>query len=401
MGSMTDIPRGGAAIAAGLASSEAGEQRSASIALTAEIPQAMPVLVFRIDSSGKFAELLGAAQWRFGLGDDELLGQEAAAVFPQIRLPIERALAGESQKFDFKGTTGDKPWAFDAMLTFDHARGSGAIGFAVDVTRHQRAEQRVEKHRSELAHIDRVRSVEQMASGIAHELNQPLTAIVVTADVAASKLKLGKQQTCSQMIDSLSQISEQAYKAGCIIQRIKEFVKKTEPRHSNVDMVLAICEVLSLLENELRLKRINLTTNVDAGLPKILADPIQVQQLLLNLIRNAIDAVDGETTVAAIATDNEDSRLNEDQPREIAIRARLHRDMLETSVRDSGCGIGEEQAKQCFETFYTTKIEGMGMGLAICRTIVEAHGGHIWCEPNDRRGTTFTFTMPVPGEEES
>ncbi len=322
-----------------------------------------------------------------------MIGREAAAEFPQMRQSIDRALAGESRRFEFQGITGEKSWAFDMLLTFDRPRGSGAVGFAIDVTEHQRAEECVEKHRSELAHIDRVRTVEQMASGIAHELNQPLAAIVVRADVAAKKIKLGKRQSDEQLIDSLGHISEQAYRAGCIIQRMKEFVKKTEPHHSSVDMDSVIREVLALVENDLRLKRIQLTTNVDAALPKILADQIQVQQVLLNLIRNAMDAIDGEIT------DSNAADSSETHPREISVCVHTDRGVLETIVRDSGCGISGEYAKQCFETFYTTKLEGMGMGLAISRAIVEAHGGHIWCEPNERRGTTFTFTMPIPGEQ--
>ena len=382
MDTITDIPQSPANVTISLADAAVREP----IHLTAEVLRTMPVVVMRLDGEGRFEELLGASQFRFGDKVGNLIGRKAADEFPQMRSSIERALAGESRRFDFHGFTGKKPWAFDMLLTFDSNRGSGAVGFAIDVTKHQRAEECVEKHRSELAHIDRVRTVEQMASGIAHELNQPLAAIVVRADVASQKIKLGKHQSDEQLIESLGHISEQAYRAGCIIQRMKEFVKKTEPHHSSVDMDSVIREVMALVENDLRLKAIQLTTNIDAALPKILADRIQVQQVLLNVILNAVDAIDGE-------------KSTQSQPREISLRVRAAQGVVETIVCDSGCGITDEHAAKCFETFYTTKREGMGMGLAISRAIVEAHGGHIWCKANEHRGTTFTFTMPIPGEK--
>lgn len=398
MGVLTGMPRSLADVPVEVPTTMAPEP----IRLTAEVLQSMPVILFRLDAQGTFVELLGAGQSRFGRKDGELLGRKAAGEFPQMRPAIEQALAGESVRFKCQGTLGDNPWAFDTLLTFDRLHGSGAIGFAIDVTDHQQAEECVEKHRGELAHIDRVKTVEQMASGIAHELNQPLAAMVVRADVAAEKIRLGRPQSDQQLIDSLEQIAKEAYRAGCIIQRMKEFVKKTEPHRSSIDMASITGKVVALLESDLRHARITLTTDVDRSLPKILADGIQVQQVLLNLIRNAMDAIENKDANVTQSDDSDPSctTSSDSNAKEIVVRSRVRQDILETIVRDNGCGIGGEQAEQCFETFYTTKCEGMGMGLAISRSIVEAHGGRIWCEQNTDRGTTFSFTMPLPKEEQ-
>jgi len=244
------------------------------------------------------------------------------------------------------------------------------------------ARQGVEQLQAELAHMARIKTMGEMASSMAHELNQPLAVIVMQAEVAARKMQLGREKHEGELLEALEHIADQAYRAGEIIRRMKEFVRKVGPHRTTIDMAEIVEEVLGLLKNETRHAAVAVNVDVDPALPGVLADKIQVQQVLLNLIRNAMEAMD--------ATDPDG--------RELQIRVSAGDDHIRVAVRDCGCGISPEDCERLFDTFYTTKPEGMGMGLAICRSIVEAHGGRIWAARNSGQGTTFNFTLPLTVE---
>lgn len=339
----------------------------------------LPVLAFMLDNDGRFEEMGGAALERFGRTGAESIGKSAVHAYSQGREWIQRALSGESVHFESQGTLDGKPFAFDTFIAFDKVRGSGAVGFAIDITQRRLAEQREEKLRAELAHMARVETMGEMANGIAHELNQPLAVIVARTEAAAQKLRLGKQGTKQQQIQQLEDIANEAYRAGQIIRRMRDFIRKVEPRRSTIDVAELIDEVVALVQSDLRHAGITLRCDVGPSLPKIVADKIQVQQVLLNLMRNAMEAMD---------------RSGPDS-HELSIRATAGENALQIAVCDTGCGIPNASLEHVFETYCSTKPGGLGMGLRISRSIIEAHGGHISAARNPQRGSTFTFTLPI------
>ena len=351
--------------------------------LTNTILQNLPVVAFLLDENGRFVESIGAGLERLGRKDHQLNGENVTDVFPQMGEWVERALSGESVHFESEGAIDDNSWAFECLLTFDQVRGRGVVGFAIDITERKQAEKRAEKQRAELAHIARVITIEQMTSGIAHELNQPLSVIVTQAEVTAQKLRLGRIKDKSDLLRTLGYIADEAHRTGQIIHRMRDFVRKAKPHQSSVDIAETLHEAIAFVQNDLRHAGITVNCDVDDSLPKLLADRIQVQQVLLNLILNAMEAIERA----------------QPEVRGIDVRARIHDGLLEISVCDTGCGVSDDHVVQYFDTFYTTKPNGLGMGLAISRSIVEAHGGRIWGTPNSGRGATFTFTMPIQGKD--
>jgi two-component system sensor histidine kinase DctS len=219
----------------------------------------------------------------------------------------------------------------------------------------------------------------EMATGLAHELNQPLTAILMQAELACRKLDLGCQLGADELKKTWQMIADQAYRSGQIIRRMRDFVRKSEPVEASLDFGELVDEVLSLVRSDLRHRGIHVAINLPAPLPKIVADKIQVQQVLLNLTRNAIESMEGTPA---------DARF-------LGIRATVRGELLEIAVADTGCGIPSDEADRLFSAFHSTKAAGMGLGLAICRSIVERHGGRIWAAPNGERGTVFTLTLPI------
>jgi PAS domain S-box-containing protein len=254
-----------------------------------------------------------------------------------------------------------------------------------EIAERQRSEQRERELQSELAHVGRLTTMGEMASGLAHELNQPLAAIILQSEVIARLTRAGDKGVPDEVLKSIRFIVDQSHRAGDLIRRMREFVRHTAPRRVVVTISAVVDEVLPLAERDLREAGIALELEIEGRSLNILADKVQLQQVLLNLIRNAIEAM--ETTNV--------------RQRRLCVRTRTREQMLEVSVRDAGCGIPPEKSdrvEELFGAFFSTKAEGLGMGLAISRSIVESHGGRIWVEPNPDRGTTFTFTVPLATE---
>ena len=251
------------------------------------------------------------------------------------------------------------------------------------VDRHH-GEQRERELLAELAHTARLSTMAEMASGLAHELNQPLTAISTLAYVIAQIVRSDQQPDNRKLAEMCGDVGNQALRAGRLVHRMREFVKKIEPSRVTLDLREVIDEVLGLMGNDFRLAKISVQVNLDEPLPATQADRIQVEQVLLNLMRNGLEAM----------------QHAESEPHLLTLEAKAREGYLEIAVGDTGPGIPDGSAHELFDTFYTTKPEGMGMGLAICRTIVEAHGGRIRAQPNTDRGATFTFTLPILGEDE-
>jgi len=222
----------------------------------------------------------------------------------------------------------------------------------------------------------------EVASSIAHEVNQPLGAIINYANACLRILK-GGSGDLTGVTTALSAVVKDAERAAAVIARVRALAKKSPPEMVAVEVHDIISDVLALVRGELTLRRIELITELYSDLPPILGDRVQLQQVLLNLIMNSIEAM---------------RNVREDQ-RQLFIGARSHvpenKRFVLITVRDSGAGLKSGEISRLFETFYTTKADGMGMGLAISRSIVEGHGGRLWAKPNAGRGAIFQFTLPA------
>ena len=252
-----------------------------------------------------------------------------------------------------------------------------AVGTVMDVTERKQAEDALYHAQAELAHVTRVAMLGEMSASIAHEINQPLTAVVNNASACLRWLAAPNLEAARE---SAARIVADGHRAGEIIGRIRAFVNKTPSRKDWVDINETIREVIALVGSEVYENRVSLQTQLSDDVPRILGDRIQLQQVILNLMINAIDAMNGVS----------------DAPRELLIGcAKDDSQSVLVAVRDSGPGLDPGNLDGLFQAFYTTKPHGMGLGLAISRSIVEAHGGRLWATANERRGAVFQFTLPM------
>jgi len=219
----------------------------------------------------------------------------------------------------------------------------------------------------------------EMAAGLAHELNQPLTAITNYAKGTLRRLHAGGGESVD-LLPIMELVAEQALRAGDIIRKIRGFMNRSEPQKSRIELHKTIDEVISLLAGEINMSGIEVAVEVPKSLPPLMADSIQVQQVLLNLIRNAVSAMDSGGA--------NHHRL------EVGARAEVAGD-IEIYVKDNGPGVPPDIVDRLFEPFFTTKTDGLGMGLSISRSIVTSHNGRIWFSSEPGKGTTFRFTLPA------
>jgi two-component system sensor histidine kinase TtrS len=257
-----------------------------------------------------------------------------------------------------------------------HGRVTHFVSTGRDVTERRRAEEQARRHREELARVARVSVLGEMTSSIAHELNQPLTAIANYAAGCMRRLRDGRLER-EPLLGAMQRVAGQAQRAGDIIRHVRRLVTHREPQRAVADLNALVKEAAALMEAEIRTHGVSMWFHLTKNLPAVEVDAIQVEQVVLNLLRNATEAM----------AENGDRRL-------LVVRtATTHSGDVEVLVRDSGPGL-PPQAERLFEAFFTTKAGGMGLGLAISRTIVEAHGGRLWAEPNGGRGAAFRFTLP-------
>jgi len=254
------------------------------------------------------------------------------------------------------------------------------VGTVVDVTERREGEEALRKAQLELAHVTRVTTLGEMTASIAHELNQPLAAVVNNASACMRWLAANNIEEARQ---SAALIIADGHRAGEIISGIRALINKAPPQRDWLDINETIIEVIALARSEVQKNRVSLQTRLSSDIPLILGDRIQLQQVILNLINNAIEAMSGVN----------------DGPRELQVgSAKDQSQGVRVAVRDSGPGLDPESLNHIFTAFYTTKPQGMGMGLAISRSIVEAHGGRLWATANHDRGATFQFTVQAGGE---
>lgn len=254
------------------------------------------------------------------------------------------------------------------------------LGIIKDISARKKSESDAQETRDRLASMARVGVLGEMATGLAHEINQPLTAIASYARASrrlVENMDAGSDDA-ENLEDTLEKIAVQAERAGEIIRRLRGLIKQGEGEHELADVVLLIKDILKLAEVDIRESGVEIELEETAGIPKVMVDPIQIQQVLLNLIRNAMEAM---------------SEI--DRGKKITISVRKRRVFVEIVVADVGPGIPDNEFGKLFEPFFTTKQAGLGMGLALCRTIMKTHGGGLTCLNNRMGGASFTMHIPV------
>jgi PAS domain S-box-containing protein len=314
-------------------------------------------------------------------------------IHPKDRLFVEhavdRAVRERSDlEMDYRIVLPDGSTKYLQSLGHPVIRDSGDlvefVGTVIDATERKRAEEALREAQAELAHVTRVTTLGEMTASIAHEINQPLAAVVNNAS-ACLRWLAGQVPNLEEARQSAALIIADGHRAGEIISRIRALAKKAPPQKDWVNINETILEVIALARSEVEGNRVSLQTQLSDDVPLIVGDRIQLQQVILNLITNAIEAMSGvgeRPRVVQVGSSKDESQG------------------VRITVRDSGTGLDPKSLDHLFTAFYTTKPQGMGMGLAISRSIIEAHGGRLWAVPNDGAGATFQFTLDVGIKEE-
>ena len=352
------------------------------------VPEAMIV----IDERGIMRSFSSAAERLFGYREDEAVGQNVKVLMPT---PYRESHDSYLQRYIHTGerhiigigrvVVGQRKdgSTFPMELAVGEMNSNNRrffTGFIRDLTERQKTEARLQELQSELVHISRLTAMGEMASTLAHELNQPLSAISNYLKGSRNLLDGHSDENSTTIRSAIDKAADQAVRAGQIIRRLRDFVSRgeTERRAEGISKLVEEASALAMVG--VKDRGIRVQFQFDLSVDLVLADRVQIQQVLLNLIRNSMDAMEAsevrDLTIAIAPTDKGFVRI---------------------SVIDTGSGIAPEVAKQLFQPFVTTKRDGMGVGLSISRTIVEAHGGQIWVEQNPLGGTIFHFTLPSVG----
>lgn len=368
------------------ASEVALEQRERQLeSILATVPDAMVV----IDTVGSILSFSATAEKLFGYTEAEVLGRNVNLLMPspdrerhdsylqrylETGVPriighgrVVTGLRSDGTTFPMRLAVGEAQVDDQRIFT----------GFVQDLTETRNFETRVEQLRAELIHVSRLSAMGTMASTLAHELNQPLTAIANYGEAAGSLFEGAEDLDRETLREIVTEMAEQALRAGGIVRRLREFVARGEVNKTIEDLPKLINEASALALVGSREKGVETRFDLAPEATPVLADRVQIQQVLINLIRNAIEAMsDSDLRALRIET------------------RRVDPDLVEILVTDTGSGILPEMSDRLFEAFSSTKETGMGLGLSICRTIVEAHGGRIKARPASPRGTEFSFTLP-------
>lgn len=309
-----------------------------------------------------------------------------------VEQTLRAHLAGETPHFELecrvRTVSGDWRWLLSRGQVVERdAEGQPvrATGTVLDITERKHAEEAVRQHQEQLAHAARVATTGEMASGLAHELAQPLSAILYYAHGCAARLRAGTW-TATEAASALEKIAGQAGRAGEFVRHLKAFVRRAAPQREKVDVNAAARAVLTLAGAELRRRRVEIDLELAVPAPVVAASAIELEQVLLNLIRNGCDALENEP---------------EAQRRLLVRTWRAADDTVCVGVSDNGPGVRPADVEHLFAPFFTTKPAGLGLGLSISRSLIEASDGKLWYEPRTPRGATFGFTLPGARDTEN
>ena len=324
-----------------------------------------------------------------GYTRDELIGMSPPEYMVDIDCAFlqhasERLKAGEIVMFEDRRRRKDGSTFPVEVRTRGFVQGGRAltISLARDISERKQAAEALREIQAELAHANRVATMGQLTASIAHEVNQPIAATVIEAQAAARWLAVDPPGL-AEVRQALGRIIANGQRAGEVVERIRGLAKKGAPRTETVDLNGAVRDVIHLIRSEVLRHGVSLQMDLAPDLPRIEADRVELQQVVLNLTLNAVEAMRGVA----------------DGARVLQISSKAEADAVVVAVRDTGPGLGGQSADRLFEPFYTTKPDGMGMGLAICRSIIELHGGHLWAAANEPTGAVFHFTLPAERKE--
>lgn len=350
--------------------------------------EAAPIGIMTADRAGRVRNANRALQAMLGYSLEEIqqktLNELTAepdrnrgrSAFTQL---CEQRSSELSMDKRYVSRAGTQIWVHEAFAVVRDAAGQFdyVLAMVEDVTERQRAEERAREHQEHLAHVLRVSTMGEMAAELAHELNQPLGAIVNFAN--GTLVRLRARGIDPEIERAVSQIAGEGLRAGEIIRRIRDFVRQGDSRREQSDVNHLVRQAAYLVEPDARGRGIPLRLSLDPALPSVEVDRIQFEQVVLNLLRNAIEAV--------IADHQADA--------EVLVQTSRANGAIAVTVRDTGVGMPPAAGERIFDAFFTTKRGGLGMGLSISRSIVEAHGGRLWAADNPDRGMTFTFSVPL------
>ena len=345
--------------------------------------------IFMLDAEGFVTSWNSGAERIKGYSAEEIIGRHYSCFYgdedlrkgkPAMALR-EATTTGRFEEDGWRLRKDGSRFQANVILTGLRDPKGKLVGFAKitrDLTESRKAEDAIQAAQAELARVVRVSTLGEMTASIAHEINQPLSAIVTNAN-ASRRILASPAPDIEDVQQALTEIAEAGNRAGEIISHIRALVKKGAPQKSLVDINLVIQEVLDIIPGVLEKQHVSLEMELRHALPRVMGDRIQLQQVVLNLIMNGIEAM------SAVP----------DRPRALVIRSDAREPGLEVTVQDSGIGLDPRNIDHIFDTFFTTKPNGMGMGLSICRSIIEAHRGRLWASPDPAvQGTTFRFSLP-------
>ncbi len=356
--------------------------------LTGQMFESSPDTIAIVGKDYRYRRVNPVHERVWGVPRETIVGMHVADVvgvefFEQRPKPkLDRCFAGEEVAGGgwIQAQSGPRYTATTfSPLRPDSERVEAALVIGRDITEYVEAEEALQKAQAELAHVTRVTTLGELAASIAHEVNQPLAAIVADADASLNWLAAPRPDL-ERVREALEAIAMDGHRAAEVIQRIRQLATKSAPRKDLVDVNDVVRDVLPLARAELRHHDVSLVLQLAPELPAVLGDRVQLLQVSLNLVMNAIQAMAPVTG----------------RPRELTIRSEMHdRDRVRLTVQDTGVGIAAKHRDELFSAFFTTKPGGMGMGLSISRSIVEAHGGQLWTTPNEPHGAIFHFSLPV------
>jgi len=415
----------------------AEEQQRYHMELLKTVTDNASSMLYMVDAAGLGTFVNPAFERITGYRAEEVLGQAVHAKihetkpdgtpYPMHECPlIEAARTGKIMQGEDLFVRKDNtffPVRYTASPIFREGVAVGSVIEVQDLTDHKRAEEAWREAQAQLAHVTRVATLGELAGSIAHEVNQPLTAVINNADACLALLP-GEISKLDQLREALSDIISDADRASAVLERVRGLIKKSPPQKSRLDLNETISGVIALARGQLDRNEVLLRTKLANDLPPIMGDRIHLQQVILNLIINSIEAMSGvcdrprELSISSekmigMPGEPEEGRLagaagleaerqtpNADLS-DVALaksERRTRNACVLVSVADSGPGLDPDSVDRLFDAFYTTKPQGMGMGLAISRSIIEAHGGRLWAEANVPKGALFQLTLPVAND---